>query len=626
MPSSTLVQESAPFALITVYLTGTTQLASLYANNFVPPTPLSNPFTANDNGYWFFYAPDGRYDVMIEAPDWTWTMGDIKLSDSNVWSADQDANGHWLRGLGGIAFDNGRCRANITFDANCNLIFTGTNGQLLASLGQQGNLLVTGCMQIAPPGAPMMQMCVDSNGTLNFTNASGASVGSINQGGLLDVPKIVTQQLEATTSIWSDGTLGSQGGIETFGTIVGPKVQTQAVQTPCVQFVQGTGPTYGDSMFLCAAPDGTLEITNNSGTNIGSVSQAGLFDILKLVAQQIEATQSIFSQGTIQAQQKVITPCVQFVQGIAPGPYGPSMYLCAANDGTLEITNDSGTNVGSISQGGLWDIPKLVAQQFEVTQSFFTSGTLATQTKVQTPCVQYVQGGPTTFGPSMWLCAANDGTLEITNDAGTNVGSISQSGLFDIVKLLAQQIEATQSIWSDGTLGSQGGITTNGTIVGPKVQTQAVQTPCVQFVAGTGPTYGNSMWLCAAADGTLEITNNSQTNIGSISQSGFVTLLKMELQQLEATTSIWSDGTLGSTGDISTQGSVHSNGGYYGFGGICINASGEFVSGAGIDMRAVCAASGYAVYDTGGVRHGGYNGVVSTPGGSVSVINGLVVG
>ena len=52
--STTLVQETAPYATITVYITGTTTLATIYSDNQVPPTHMGNPFTANADGYWFF--------------------------------------------------------------------------------------------------------------------------------------------------------------------------------------------------------------------------------------------------------------------------------------------------------------------------------------------------------------------------------------------------------------------------------------------------------------------------------------------------------------------------------------------------------------------------------------------
>ena len=84
LTSTNLVQESWPFATVTVYLTGTTTLAVIYADNLLPPTPQANPFTANEDGYWWFYAPNGRYDVMLEWEGLSWTISDLPIIDTGI--------------------------------------------------------------------------------------------------------------------------------------------------------------------------------------------------------------------------------------------------------------------------------------------------------------------------------------------------------------------------------------------------------------------------------------------------------------------------------------------------------------------------------------------------------------
>lgn len=54
--NGTGVQASYPQCTITVYLTGTLTLASIFSNNNVSPTPLANPFTANADGSFGWYA------------------------------------------------------------------------------------------------------------------------------------------------------------------------------------------------------------------------------------------------------------------------------------------------------------------------------------------------------------------------------------------------------------------------------------------------------------------------------------------------------------------------------------------------------------------------------------------
>ena len=62
-------------------------LATIYDDNLLPPTPKTNPFTADADGYAFFYAPNGRYDVRFSGGtppvviDTPYTLGDILLAD-----------------------------------------------------------------------------------------------------------------------------------------------------------------------------------------------------------------------------------------------------------------------------------------------------------------------------------------------------------------------------------------------------------------------------------------------------------------------------------------------------------------------------------------------------------------
>jgi hypothetical protein len=79
--ATTYWQQSYPNCTVTVYLTGTTTLATIYSDN--SSTPLANPFTASSNGYWKFYAADGRYDVRFSGTGITspFTTADILLCD-----------------------------------------------------------------------------------------------------------------------------------------------------------------------------------------------------------------------------------------------------------------------------------------------------------------------------------------------------------------------------------------------------------------------------------------------------------------------------------------------------------------------------------------------------------------
>ncbi len=77
------VQGSYPSATITVYVADTVTIAEIYSDDGSPPTAKANPFTAESNGMWYFYAEDGRYDVLfsgggIAVP---FTVGDLQAFD-----------------------------------------------------------------------------------------------------------------------------------------------------------------------------------------------------------------------------------------------------------------------------------------------------------------------------------------------------------------------------------------------------------------------------------------------------------------------------------------------------------------------------------------------------------------
>jgi len=64
--STPIVEGSFPSCTVSVFNTGTLVLATLFGDNLSPPTPKSNPFTADSSGFAFFYAANGsRVDVQL---------------------------------------------------------------------------------------------------------------------------------------------------------------------------------------------------------------------------------------------------------------------------------------------------------------------------------------------------------------------------------------------------------------------------------------------------------------------------------------------------------------------------------------------------------------------------------
>lgn len=79
--SDTKVEKSYPSCSVAVYDEGTATLSTIYADN--SGTVKGNPFTSDSNGYWFFYADNGRYDVHFYNSDIAtpFTRGDYLLCD-----------------------------------------------------------------------------------------------------------------------------------------------------------------------------------------------------------------------------------------------------------------------------------------------------------------------------------------------------------------------------------------------------------------------------------------------------------------------------------------------------------------------------------------------------------------
>jgi len=53
----------APSSTVTIYDLGTANLSTIFSDDATPPTAKANPFTAGVDGFFFFYAASGEYDI-----------------------------------------------------------------------------------------------------------------------------------------------------------------------------------------------------------------------------------------------------------------------------------------------------------------------------------------------------------------------------------------------------------------------------------------------------------------------------------------------------------------------------------------------------------------------------------
>ncbi len=123
LDSTTLVQGSFPSVTVTVYLHGTSTLASLYSDDNTVPTPLGNPFTSNADGTFGFYAASGRYDIVfsggnLPAP---YTLPDVT----------NGAGG----GTGDVIGPSGATAGDIA-------VFSGSSGKIILDSGYSGSTFV----------------------------------------------------------------------------------------------------------------------------------------------------------------------------------------------------------------------------------------------------------------------------------------------------------------------------------------------------------------------------------------------------------------------------------------------------------------------------------------------------
>jgi hypothetical protein len=91
--STTKTQRSYPSCTITVYQTGTTTLASIASDS--SGTPKSNPFTADTDGYWSWYAQSGVYDVKMSGGGLA-----APITRSGYWIVTSSGGGSGITGSG----------------------------------------------------------------------------------------------------------------------------------------------------------------------------------------------------------------------------------------------------------------------------------------------------------------------------------------------------------------------------------------------------------------------------------------------------------------------------------------------------------------------------------------------
>lgn len=292
--STTLAQRSFPGCTVNVYLAGTLTPATIFSD--VGGTPKANPFVASStDGYWFFWADDGSYDVKFSGGGITtpfslfnFTVGQSgALNDpgSNGMLARTAANTVTPRTITGVinetVITNGNgVSGNPVIGLATFLEFTGKtlNGGTYLSPGIANFGSAQHSHSDAAGGGQMNATNVFSAGTVPVARLPimvGASGGGNGVAGLVPQPLIA----DAANFLRGDGvwaTAGGGGG----GTPGGASTTIQYNNAGAFGGVSGatsdgTNITFGAANLRATSPRFTTEIRDSNGNAILTLNAVG---------------------------------------------------------------------------------------------------------------------------------------------------------------------------------------------------------------------------------------------------------------------------------------------------------------------------------------------------------------
>jgi hypothetical protein len=253
--SSTLVQQSYPNCTVTVYLAGTTTLATIYSNNLSTPTPLSNPFTANNDGSFGFWAAAANYDVVTSGGN----LGN-QLPSSFTYTISLGGSG----GGGGISCQGGTYTVNSILVVLAGGAINCNSGPSIVP-GSENSIAIPDNVSVANAGATQMKLAsvggvpsVGFNGPLSailtaamLGTANGPA--SLNGSAVLPLAQLVTSQ---TNCDGSHAVLGNQ----TCGTVGSTSIQTNTVANTSQTVLNFTDATaFHGLTFTWTNPSGGVE-------------------------------------------------------------------------------------------------------------------------------------------------------------------------------------------------------------------------------------------------------------------------------------------------------------------------------------------------------------------------------
>lgn len=313
--STTFVQRSFPSSTVSVFNAGTAVLASIFSDS--GGTPKANPFTANTDGSWNFWANPGSYDVQFSGQGITtpFTLPNFFVPDTAVTAPlpDPGSNGMLARTAlqvvvartitgtaNEITVANGNGSGNPTISIPASVTFTGktiTGGAYLPTTISGGTHTSATSFSIRSSGAAFdtaiaVTEVLTANRTLTLTlsdaNRTVSLSGNLTLGATFTTTPANALTLTTTgvtnVTLPTTGTLATLAGTETFTnkTLTSPRIGTalldtngnEVLRTPAtasaVNDITITNSATGLNPFISATGDdavvGMLLVTKSTGS------------------------------------------------------------------------------------------------------------------------------------------------------------------------------------------------------------------------------------------------------------------------------------------------------------------------------------------------------------------------
>jgi trimeric autotransporter adhesin len=496
---------SVPNSIITVYNNGTMTLSTIYSDNL--STPKSNPFLADVNGYWFFYAANGRYDVNINTGTVTYTLGDVDLNDIFTLNTLTNSTQTLVVGSSGTGFNIVASVSGGVGIQTFNLPDASATADGTINTGTQ---TIAGAKTFTTPIGPAsggtgINAGSAANGTLPIGNGSGFTLatltGTANQVIVANASGSITlslpQSIGTASSVTFGGILNSALASNQYGMMyVADALGTEAVLTPLMDgqlYIGETGAapqaaylTAGTNMTITQTP-GTITLAAASGltslnglTAASAPSQSFVIVSNSLTEVSSGSSHTFTLPDATTTQDGTVTTTSQSFAGQKTFLIPPNYYPGGTQTTALSVV--SGLLYASTTTGSNVSTGETTLQTFTIPASLLLPGVVirltaygTTASNTNSKTVKLYFGSVTNSGIIYTQTTAVSAVNWKVEGVITNVGTGSQfsvgSGVFAAIAgatLFESSAEVTSSsivVKVTGTGGASSDITAYGFIV-----------------------------------------------------------------------------------------------------------------------------------------------------------------